>query len=278
MEFFFIFLPPTSHHHLARCLDESRHSVLSVSGFSFFGVSLLFECVPTSLQYHRACSSARACVCVCVFLQRGVTAGALCPPVTKRLRLLECDQPLSRPPAHPPPPPPPSSPPPDPRLPGYFACAHPLPLIRSPLHMGLVSHGRRSAQLEAAASWASPPFFRPSSPARPCPRSVPLRRPQPPGRRPRSSACCSDRGGRTSPRGLCQHTRKSQRGAGRMRAVTQRRCAASAASCCVLSLASAATGFLARVEMENEGSVLLRSYLGPAGRRLDLTPVSPSPL
>lgn len=60
-------------------------------------------CLPCLSAFPHVCSvtvHAGACVCTRVcFPAKGVTAGALCPPVTKRLRLLECDQPLARPPA-----------------------------------------------------------------------------------------------------------------------------------------------------------------------------------
>lgn len=102
---------------------------------------------------------------VCVFLSGGDSWLSL-PPVTKRLWLLECDQPLARlPDLHPPLLPPPLQP----GLPCYFACG--------PLSLSLDLHciwawsamETCSAQLEAAASWASPPFFHPSSLALPRP-------------------------------------------------------------------------------------------------------------
>lgn len=157
-------------------------------------MSLLSECIPTRLQ------CARVCVC---FPAKGVTAGVLCPPVTKRLRLLEYDQPLTRLPTllH-------LLLLPYTRLLGDFNLPPPPPLFRLPLHMGLVSHGKRSVQLEAAASWAAPPFFQPSSPA----TLFSLGQPQPPAlRRPTNQAVGRTLSAHAKARGGWSHLRRDAR-------------------------------------------------------------------
>lgn len=115
---------------------------------------LLFECIPTRLQCH--CARWRAC-----FPAKKATAGALCPPVTKRLRLLECDQPLAC----------------LPNLPAPPRIANPpgppsLHSLDRRCIWAWSATEKRSAQLEAAASWASPPFS--ATPHQPSPCSRPL--------------------------------------------------------------------------------------------------------
>lgn len=100
---------------------------------------------------------------VCVFLS-GDDSWPCLPPVTKRLWLLECDQPLARFT-------PPSSTPA--AWPALLLCLWPS-LSLDPHCIWVWSAMKTcSAQLEAAASWASHPFFHPSFLAQPRPSLFP---------------------------------------------------------------------------------------------------------